>query len=180
VSDLTPRPEVPHFTFPAEYYEAPVTARPLFPRWVPLGCGWASVVLLLAAFIGGAVIMNFGVGKLMAMLVDTSHGEMKPMYATDVTPAKRAQVDAAIDQISHDLATDKLAYGRLEPLLTVMRDAMGDKRITNAEADQLLAKSVEVRRMPAKNLRPSPPAKNSRPSPGASRHPLPEGEGKSR
>ena len=131
--------------------------------------------------------MNFGVGKLMAMLVDTSHGEMKPMYTKDVTPAKRAQTDAAIDQISHDLATEKLAYGRLEPLLTVMRDAMGDKRITNAEADQLLAKSVEVRRMPAKkaspsskNVRPSSPAKNSRPSPRASRHPLPEGEGKSR
>jgi len=122
--------------------------------------------------------MSFGVGKLMAMLVDTSHGEMKPMYAKDVTPAKRAQVDAAIDQISHDLATDKIAYGKLEPLLTTMRDAMSDKRITNAEADQLLAKSVEVRKVPARSS--SPSSKNVRPSPGASRHPLPEGEGKSR
>jgi hypothetical protein len=139
-----------------------------------------SVVLLLGGFIGGAVIMSVGVGKLLAMLVDTSHGEMKAMYASDVTPAKRAQVDAAIDQISHDLATDKIAYGRLEPLLTVMRDAMSDKKITNSEADQLLAKSVEVRKVPAKSVRPSASSKNVRPSPGASRHPLPEGEGKSR
>ena len=93
--------------------------------------------------------MAVGVGKLMAYVIDSSHGELKTMYGADVPPAKRAQVDAALNGISHDLATEKIAYGKLEPLLTSMRDSMSDKKITNAEADQLLAKVQEVRK-PAK------------------------------
>jgi hypothetical protein len=146
VSDLTPRPEPPRLTLPAEYYASPVTARPLFPGWVPKGCGIASAVLLLIAFAGGAVVMKIGVGRLFSMVIDTTHGEMKGMYAPDVASAKRASVDSAIDQVSHDLAVDKVAYAKLEPLLTAMRDAMDDKKITNAEADRLLAKSDEVRK----------------------------------
>ena len=111
-----------------------------------MGCGIASAVLLLMVFIGGAIVMSMGVGKLFAMLLDTSHSDMKTMYGPDVTHAKRERVDAAIDGLSRDLAADKLAYVKLEPLLTSMRDAMADKRITNAEADQLLAKSAEVRK----------------------------------
>jgi hypothetical protein len=106
-------------------------------------------VVLVVAFAGGALVMAVGVGKLMAYVIDSSHGELKAMYGADVPPAKRAQVDAALDGISHDLATEKIAYGKLEPLLTSMRDSMSDKKITNAEADQLLAKVQEVRR-PAK------------------------------
>jgi hypothetical protein len=118
---------------------------------VSTGCGIASAVLLLLAFAGGAIVMKVGVGKLMAYVIDSSHGELKPMYGADVPPAKRAQLDAALNGISHDVATDKLAYGKLEPLLTSMRDAMDDKKITNAEADQLLAKVAEVRKpKPAK------------------------------
>jgi hypothetical protein len=95
--------------------------------------------------------MSMGVGKLMAYVIDSSHGELKAMYGKDVPPAKRAQVDAALNGISHDLAADKLAYAKLEPLLTTMRDTMDDKKITNAEADQLLAKVQEVRKpKPAK------------------------------
>jgi hypothetical protein len=116
---------------------------------VPTGCGISSAVILLLAFLGGALVMTIGVGKLMAYVIDSSHGELKAMYGADVPPAKRAQVDAALNGISHDLSTEKIAYGKLEPLLTSMRDSMGDKKITNAEADQLLVKVQEVRK-PAK------------------------------
>jgi hypothetical protein len=116
-----------------------------------------SAVLLLIAFAGGAVVMTVGVGKVFSTVIDTTHTEMKGMYARDVSKAKRARVDGAIDQVSRDLAADKVAYAKLEPLLTAIRDAMDDKKITNAEADRLLAKSDEVR-------------KPSRPSPGAARH----------
>jgi hypothetical protein len=95
---------------------------------------------------GGAIVMTVGVGKLMAYIIDSSHGELKAMYGADVPAAKRAQIDAALNGISHDLATEKIAYGKLEPLLTSMRDSMSDQKITNAEADQLLAKVQEVRK----------------------------------
>lgn len=151
MSDLTPTSRPAPFPLPADYYASPVTARPLFPSWVPTGCGITSAVLLVIAFVGGAIVMSMGVGKLMAYVIDSSHGELKAMYGKDVPPAKRAQVDAALNGISHDLAADKLAYGKLEPLLTTMRDTMDDKKITNAEADQLLAKVQEVRKpKPAK------------------------------
>ena len=134
------------FELPADYYASPVTARPIFPSWVPTGCGIASAVLLVVAFVGGAMVMTVGVGKLMAYVIDSTHGELKAMYGADVPPAKRAQVDAALNGISHDLAADKLPYAKLEPLLTTMRDTMDDKKITNAEADQLLARVQEVRK----------------------------------
>lgn len=134
------------FELPADYYASPVTARPIFPSWVATGCGIASAVLLVVAFVGGAMVMTVGVGKLMAYVIDSTHGELKAMYGADVPPAKRAQVDAALNGISHDLAADKLAYAKLEPLLTTMRDTMDDKKITNAEADQLLARVQEVRK----------------------------------
>jgi hypothetical protein len=146
VSDLSPTSRPTSFTLPADYYASPVTARPLFPSWVPTGCGIASAVLLVIAFVAGAFVMTTGVGKLMAYVIDSSHTEMKAMYGKDVSPAKRAQVDTAMNGISHDLAADKLAYAKLEPLLTTMRDVMDDKKITNAEADQLLAKVDEVRK----------------------------------
>lgn len=150
MSDLTPTSRPAPFVLPADYYASPVTARPMFPSWVPTGCGIASAVLLVLAFLGGAIVMQVGVGKIMAYVIDSSHGELKAMYGADVPPAKRAQLDSALDGISHDLAADKLAYAKLEPMLTTMRDAMDDKKITNAEADQLLAKVQEVRK-PAKN-----------------------------
>ena len=151
MSDLTPTPSPASFTLPADYYAAPVTARPIFPSWVPTGCGIGSAVLLLVAFAGGAIVMTYGMGKLMASVIDSTHTEMKPMYAADVPAAKRAQLDSALNGISHDLATDKLPYANLQPLLITMRDTMDDKKITNAEADQLLAKAAEARKpKPAK------------------------------
>jgi hypothetical protein len=125
--------------------------------------------VLVVAFIGGAMVMTVGVGKLMAYVIDSSHTELKPMYAADVPPAKRAQVDAALDGISHDLAADKLPYAKLEPLLTTMRDTMDDKKITNAEADQLLAKVGEARKARS--------SRAARPSPGF-RPPSPAGRGR--
>ena len=114
--------------------------------------------------------MSVGLGKLTASVIDSTHGELKSMYAADVPPAKRAQVDTALDGISHDLAADKLAYGNLEPLLTTMRDTMDDKKITNAEADQLLAKVAEVRKPKAPKKPPSS-LRSSRKSSSVIRHP---------
>src|SRR5947209_13235206 len=117
--------------------------------------------------------MSVGIGKLMAYVIDSTHTELKPMYGADVPPAKRAQVDAALDGISHDLAADKLAYAKLEPLLTTMRNAMDDKKITNAEADQLLAKIQEVRQPKPRHAAPAPrPGKS--PSSPVIRHPSSE------
>jgi hypothetical protein len=103
-------------------------------------------VLLVVVFAGGALVMTVGIGKLTATVMTSSYAELRPMYGADVPPAKRAQLDAIFDGISRDLATDKLAFSKLEPLLNTMRDAMADKKVTNAEADQLLAKVQEMRK----------------------------------
>ena len=90
--------------------------------------------------------MTVGVGKLLASVINSTHSELTSMYGPDMPPAKRAQLDDALNGISRDLASDKLPYAALEPLLNTMKDAMDDKKITNAEADQLLAKVQEVRK----------------------------------
>ena len=49
MSDIIPSAPEPRplpFHRPADYYAAPLSeVRPIFPRWVPFGCGSASLVI---------------------------------------------------------------------------------------------------------------------------------------
>ena len=150
MSDLVPQPEPApqpasrRFTLPAEYYDTPPGPRTL-PRGLTLGCGIAALVVLILAFGGAIVAAKFGVNRIFAMTIDKSRAEMDPMYAKDVPPAKRKEVDDAIDKVSADLSANRIQFARLQPLLEKMKDAMDDKTITNAEADALLKSAADVR-----------------------------------
>jgi hypothetical protein len=151
LSDLVPQPEPSpqpaprRFLLPAEYYDAP-PGPPALPHGLKLGCGIASLVVLVLAFGGAVVLRSYGVNRIFAMTIDKSHDELKAMYAKDVPPAKRKEVDSAISGVSSDLAADRLQFVRLQPLLEQMKDAMEDKTITNAEADALLKSARDVRK----------------------------------
>jgi hypothetical protein len=151
LSDLVPQPEpspqpgARRLTLPAEYYDsAPGPAA--LPRGLKLGCGIASLALLVIAFGGAVVLRSYGLNKIFAMTIDKSHSEMSGMYAKDVPPAKRKEVDTAISGVSSDLAADRVQFVRLQPLFEKMKDAMEDKTITNGEADELLKAAADARK----------------------------------
>jgi hypothetical protein len=137
LSETSPVPP-PKSRLPADYYAAPADeVRPIFPKWVPRGCGIAAAVVLVIGFAIGAVVMHVGLGKLMAYLLDMSVAEIQPMIGKDVPPAQKQALNFELGQLSKNVESNKTNLARLEPVLDELKEAMDDKKITPAEAAQL-------------------------------------------
>lgn len=125
---------------PADYYSSPASeVTPIFPKWVPMGCGIAAAAFLLVGFVGGAVIMHTGLGKMFSFILDLSISEIQPMIGKDVTPAQKQALNAELSQLSKNLESEKTTLARLQPVLQTMKEAMDDKKITSAEAVKITA-----------------------------------------
>lgn len=123
---------------PADYYAAPADeVRPIFPNWVGRGCGIAAAVVLVIGFVLGAVVMHVGMGKFMAYVLDMSVAEIQPMIGKDVPPALKQSLNSELGQLSKNLESEKTNLARLEPVLTALKEAMEDKKITPAEAQRI-------------------------------------------
>lgn len=148
MSDIIPSPPEPHslpFRRPADYYAAPLSElRPLFPRWVPFGCGAASLLAVLILFGAGAVAGSGKGGSIFATLFGTMQEEIDGMFTKDVTPAQKSAFDAEMKALRGHLADGKVSMDRLQPLLHAIRDASLDNKVTPAEAAQLTQAAHEV------------------------------------
>lgn len=135
--------EPPHhppraFRLPADYYTAPVSdVRPLFPQWVPLGCGTAAAAILLILFVGGALLSGPRLAALMDLIVGTSLGEVKGMYAKDITPRQKTEFDAEVKTLRAGLRSDKVSVQNLQPFLKAMQAAIADRKVTAEELERL-------------------------------------------
>ena len=124
---------------PADYYATSTAeVQPIFPRWVPLGCGTAAAVFLLLGFAGGAIIMHTGLGKMFAIVLDMSAAELPPLLAKDVTPVQKQTLNQELSQLSRNLEAEKTSLARVEPVLTAMKESMADKKITPQEVDKIV------------------------------------------
>jgi hypothetical protein len=142
---------------PADYYAAPANeVRPIFPKWVPRGCGIASAVILVIGFAIGAVVMHVGLGKLMAYLLDMSVAEIQPMIGKDVPPAEKQALNAELGQLSKNVESEKTNLTRLEPVLTALKEAMEDKKITPAEAERITKLAHDANGPPPKPAQGAP------------------------
>ncbi len=130
-------PRVP-FPRPADYYSAPVTARPVVAAWVPYGCGWAAIALLLIIFAAGAVLSHGGMGSLLDLFLGSIQGEVGQMFTKDVTPAEKTEFDAQMNSLREHVRQNKIPLERLQPLLRSVRDVSSDQHVTPAETEQLI------------------------------------------
>src|SRR5947209_9871674 len=81
------------FRRPSDYYSAPgSTLRPLFPRWVPAGCGWASLIFVVLLFVAGALAPKSG--SALEWLFAKIQTDMTPHFTKSVTAAQKAQFAA--------------------------------------------------------------------------------------
>jgi hypothetical protein len=127
---------------PADYYAAPASeVRPIFPRWVPLGCGIAAAITLFCGFVGGAVVMHSGLGKIMAIVLDMSQPDLVSMIDKNVPAGERDALKNEMAQLSKNLETEKTSVAQLQPVLAAIRDAIDDEKVTRAEV-QTLTKSA--------------------------------------
>jgi hypothetical protein len=133
---------------PYEYYASPETKRPIFPRGLGLGCGIASVLFLLVIFIGGAVVARNGLGRFMDPLLGMMADEMDPMYTKDVTPADRKALADEITRLRENVRSGKVPVARLQTVMTSLREAISDQRITPDEAQSLTKQIHETNTTP--------------------------------
>lgn len=156
-----PTPSPRGFRLPADYYAAPASeVRPIFPRWVPLGCGSAAAAFLVLAFIGGAVVGEVGVGSLMEMLLGSMADEIRPMVGKDVSLAQRTELENEMSRLRANVREERLTLTRLDPVVSAIREATADHAITPAEAAKLTATMRALNREAAAPKRPA--AKKSR------------------
>jgi hypothetical protein len=139
----TPEPSR-SFRVPAEYYSTPVTARPLFPRWVPIGCGIAAALIIAILFLGGVIASRGGVGRVMDFLLARMETEMTGMYAADVPPESRKALESELDSLRQNIRTDRVSVAKLDPVMAAVREAIADQKLTNAEVEQVRKKIREA------------------------------------
>ena len=131
-------PSLP-FRRPADYYSTPGgDTRPLFPRWVPFGCGTASIVVVLLVFALGAAVSTGALGELLDLMFGSMQGQIDKMFMPEVTPPQKAALDAEMKTMRAAIRANRLSLDRLQPLLRSMRDVSSDEHITPQETEQLI------------------------------------------
>ena len=149
-----PAPE-PRRRVPADYYSSPPgELRPIVPRGAVRGCGFAAGAFLLLGFIGGFIIMEVGLAKPMAFVLNQSAGEMQKMFTPDVPPAQKKALNDEIELLAKNLESGTTSVGRLQPVLNALRDAISDEKVTRDETAKLTKIAHEANAPAA-----APPAK---------------------
>ena len=74
---------------------------------------------------------------LMDFVVGSSLGELKGMYAPDVTPQQKAAFDAEVKQLRDGLRSDKVSLQNFQPFLKQMQTVIADKKVTAEEVTRL-------------------------------------------
>ena len=146
VTTSSPHADPPRaFRLPADYYSTPAAdVRPLFPKWVPVGCGTASAVLLVLLFAAGAIVTGPRLAQFMDYVVGSSLGEVKGMYAKDVTAGDKARFDAEVKQLRENLRSGKVSMQNFQPFLKQLQGVMTDKTVTHDEVDRLTKSAHEA------------------------------------
>jgi hypothetical protein len=144
---LPPEPVADPLPFrrPADYYAAPGKAlRPLFPRWVPIGCGWASVVLVILLFAVGALAPRSG--SVFGWLFGKIGDDIPPHFQRDVTPVQKAEFAAEIKTLRAAANAGKLRLDKTQSFLKLVTEVDGDEKVNHAEADKLIAAVRDLNR----------------------------------
>jgi len=148
LSDIIPTAPEPRplpFRRPADYYAAPLfDVRPIFPRWVPFGCGAASLLVMLVLFGAGAAAGSGKGGSIFAWMVATMQDEIHGSFTKEVSAAQKAAFDAEMKTLRGNLDQGSVSIDRLQPLLRAIRDASIDSKVTPEEATQLTKAAHDV------------------------------------
>ena len=146
----TTSPQPSRYRFPADYYAAPTSeVRPIFPRGVRLGCGAASVVILLIIFVGGVTVAHQGIGKLMDPLLGMMSDEIGSIYTKDVTPEQRKQLAGEITRLREGIRSGRVPVAKLDPVMVSLREAIRDQKITPEESNRLTKLIHDINTAPA-------------------------------
>ena len=137
------------FRFPCAYYSAPLSeVRPIFPKWVPAGCGIASAVIIVLLFAGGALVSGPALSQFMDFVLGLSLGEMRGMYTPEVTAQQKQHFDDEVKHLREGLRNNKVSVPNLQPFLKTMQTAIADGKVTPEEVDRLARAAADAASKP--------------------------------
>jgi hypothetical protein len=133
------------FRRPADYYAASgSTLRPLFPKWVPIGCGWAALAFVILLFVAGALAPKSGTA--LEWVFGKLETDMTPHFTKSVTPAQKAAFAAEMKTLRASAKSGKLKLDKTQNFLKLATDVDSDEKIDPAETDKLIAALRDVNR----------------------------------
>jgi hypothetical protein len=144
---LPPEPPAATLPFrrPADYYAAPGSdLRPLFPRWVPIGCGWAALVFVGLLFVVGAFAPRSGAA--LDWVFGKVQDDMTPHFTKDVTPVQKADFNAEMKTLRAAAVAGRLKLDKTQSFLKLVTEVDEDEKIDPAEMDKLIASLRDVNR----------------------------------
>ena len=124
------------FVWPCAYYSS-AAPKAILPPWAAYGCGGVAVLVLVLVFAGGAYLSTGGFVDFMDLAVGMSVGEMKGMYAADVTADRKKSLDREIELMRKNLREETISVQSLQPFLEMLRKTTGDSKVNAAEAAKL-------------------------------------------
>ncbi|HSP17857.1 MAG TPA: hypothetical protein VLV78_24140 [Thermoanaerobaculia bacterium] len=110
---------------------------PILPRWVPIGCGTASAVILVLLFIGGSLLTGSHLAEFTDLVIGTSLGELRSMYAPDVMQYEKDRFDTEVERMRAALRDGKVPMQNVQPFMRGMQSSIADKRVTAEELEAL-------------------------------------------
>ena len=146
IGNLEPQaPATRSFRLPADYYSAPLSeVRPVFPRWVPYGCGAASAVFLVLLFASSALLSGARLGGAIDVVLGMSLGEVRGMFSADVTAAQKAAFEREVTAMRVAIRGNRVEISGVQPFLQAMQKAISDKKVTPAEVQALTSAAHEA------------------------------------
>ena len=126
------------FRLPAQYYCAPLSeVRPIFPKWVPYGCGAAAAVFLLLLFASGSLLSGPKFAELLDFVLGTSLGELRPLMANDISAEEKERFESEVKVLREGLRKGEVPIARVQPFLKAMSKAISDQVVEREELERL-------------------------------------------
>jgi hypothetical protein len=144
---LPPEPVADPLPFrrPADYYAATEKdLRPLFPRWVPIGCGWAAVTFVVLLFIAGSLAPKSG--SALDWLFGRISDDITAHFQRDVTATQKAEFGAEMKSLRAAASAGRIRLDKTQSFLNLVTEVDGDEKINQAEADKLIAAMRDLNR----------------------------------
>ena len=138
------------FRKPADYYSSPPGPRAL-PRWVPLGCGGLSLLILVVIFAGGAWAASGGFIQMMDLMFGMTMGEMRGMVQPDVTAAQKKALEDEIKTMREHLRAERISVQSLQPLLQTIQKTTADEKLKSDEVETIVTATRKVNATAKKN-----------------------------
>lgn len=122
---------------PADYYSTPPSESKRLPKWATYGCGGAALLFVLLLFGGALLLTGPRVAGAIDFVIGMTLGEMRGMYAAEVTQPEKDRLESDIEAMREGLRAGRVPTPEVQPFLKTVQEAIADKSVTRSEVQQI-------------------------------------------